>query len=183
MFESDMMKWKREADEADRIRESNRAALRRQEEADRRAAMRTRQDAAEVDQRLSSIEARLDALELVVSGLNGVADGAAQFSTATVARLEELAGLATKVDTALTTMRAVHAREIAALRDRLAAAESTSSRELAVVGRQLAQAQRELDQHKAGDENSRTRAQVADLSENVGNVVELLREDLQTRRR
>jgi hypothetical protein len=182
--ESDpVAEWAEQADAFDREREACRAELRRESREDRRAAMRTRQDSAELDQRLDAIEARLGALELVVSGLNGVADGAAQFSTATVARLEELAALANKVDAALTTMRYVHERECNALRDRLAASEALHTRETVLLAKQLADAQRELDQRNVTREFAASRMAVAGMDAKLENVVSLVREDLEARKR
>jgi hypothetical protein len=178
-----VLRWREEADKADRERAAEKARMRREERDAAAAYARQAVDSAEIEQRLSSIEARLDSLELVVSGFNSVADGAAQFSTATVARLQELTALADKVDASLTTMRHVHERECNALRDRLAASEATHARETAMLTRELANAQRELDVRANLREHAANRMAVAGLDEKIENVVSLVREDLRERKR
>jgi len=106
-----------------------------------------------------------------------------QFSNAAVERLNELAGLANKVDGTLTTMRAVHRREVDALRDRLAGSEAVHARETAMLVKELNDARREIDRRADIREHARNRMAVMDLDEKVENVVALVREDIRERHR
>jgi hypothetical protein len=176
-------KWAAEADAADREREANRARMRREERAAEAAALRTRQDSAELEQRLSSIEARLDVIEQHLEAFNAVANGTMTFSNAVTERLEELASLANKAGVALETMRMVHAREVGALRDRLAASEASHSRETAMLVKELSDARREIDVRNNLREHAANRMAVAGVNETLENVVSLVREDIAARKR
>jgi multidrug efflux pump subunit AcrA (membrane-fusion protein) len=179
VFEDPLERYKREADAADAERA---AELRRQERASERITRKQANDLA-LEARVAELEARVDALEQAVSGFNGVADGAVQFSNAAVERLNELAGLANKVDGTLTTMRAVHRREVDALRDRLAGSEAVHARETAMLVKELNDARREIDRRADIREHARNRMAVMDLDEKVENVVALVREDIRERHR
>jgi hypothetical protein len=179
-FEGELERWKREADEFEAQRKAADAKRKREERADEAARLRAKQN-NELEARVGALEERMSAVEQALAAFNSVADGAAQFSSATVARLEELATLANKVDAALTTMRAVHRREVDALRDRLASSEAMHARETALLVAKLSDAQREIDRRADIREHARTRMQVAGVNENLENVVALVREDIASR--
>jgi hypothetical protein len=181
--EDDLVRWRREADESDREREAARAELRRESREDRRAAMRTRQDAAEVDQRLDAIEDRLTAIEQALAAFNQLASNTATFSDSVTGQLESLAALANRVDAATVTLRYVHERETAALRDRLAASEATHARETALLTRELTRAQHETDRRAEIREHAANRMAVAGVDAKLENVVQLVHEDLAARKR
>jgi len=179
-YEDAVEKWKRLANEDTRKREQADARRKREERADKVARIRAKQN-NELAERVSALEERVSALELVVSDLNDAANGAATFSSNTVARLQELATLARKLDGTLETMRAVHRREVDGLRDRLASSEASHGRETAVLMAKLADAQREIDHRADIREHARTRMQIAGVNENLENVVALVREDIASR--
>jgi hypothetical protein len=179
VIETEEERWRREANEAIAQRAAER---RRQERASERIIRKQASDLA-LEARVAALEERMDAIEQAISGFNDVADGAAQFSSATVERLQELAGLANKVDGTLTTMRAVHRREVDALRDRLAGSEAMHARETAMLVKELNDARREIDRRADVREHVRNRMAVAGLDEKVENIVSLVREDIRERRR
>jgi len=179
-YEDAVEKWKRLANEDTRKREQADARRKREERADEVARIRAKQN-NELEGRIAALEARVDALEQVVSGFNDVADGAAKFSSTVVERIEELGSLATKAGATLETMRAVHRREVDALRDRLASSEASHSRETALLVAKLADAEREIDHRAVIREHARHHAAIAGVSENLENVVALVREDIASR--
>jgi DNA repair exonuclease SbcCD ATPase subunit len=170
-----VQEWREWHDARDREREANRAANRRQADDPTLAGF------AAIGSRLDALEERMAAVEQALAGLNALANGAAQFSNATVARLEELAACANKAGLTFETVRALHERQVEHLRNRLAASEAASARESAFLGRQLAEARRELDAlHGKVDrerDRERTDTRLSQLAENLDNVVAYQRRD------
>jgi hypothetical protein len=177
VIEDELAKWKREADEADRLREANRSRLRRQE---RETHTRTEWETG-VDVRLAALEERVDAIESHLAGFDAVADGAASFSDAVTTRLHALDALSARLDVTLTGMRELHEREVKALRDQLTAVQAAGARENAFLSQQLGAARREIDVLNGQVEHKRDRAELATLTNEVGNVVTLLRQDIANR--
>jgi hypothetical protein len=174
--------WREQADEADRVRADHATRMRR-EEREERVAMRTRQNSAELEQRLDALEDRVSAIEQHLAGFDALANGAAQFSSAAATKLNSLAALTERLDKTLEQMREVHRREVDALCDRLASSEALHTRETVLLTKQLADAQREIDARANLREHVRTRMEVAGVNENLENVVALVREDIAARKR
>jgi hypothetical protein len=180
VFEDDLTKYKREADEADRVRARAKAELRREA-----AAMRTRQDAAEVDQRLGAIETRLDAIEQAMASFVDLANGASSFSDVVTRELNSLAALAERLDRTLVSMRELHEREVGFLRNQLTTVSTAAAREAAFTARELSTARAEitalngkLDREHDREQND---SKLAYIREAVENVIEYQRRDPNSR--
>ena len=169
VFEDDVAKWKREADEADALRAAAKAELRRQVDNAAEAGW------AVIGARFDQIEQRLDEIERTVAGLYEAVPAAAQFSSATVGRMAEFESLATSLSATLDTLRAVQDRETKFLRDRLAASEAAGARESAFLSRQLTEARREIDalvgQLNRERDQEQTNRKLTHLTESVNNVL------------
>jgi hypothetical protein len=180
VFEDPVAKWKREADEA----EAERAAERRRERVTDRLIYKQATDlASALEERIGALEARMDAVEQALAGFDALANGTVEFSNATTTRVHALAALTDRLDRTLEQMRETHKRECDGLRDRLAASEATHARETAMLTRELASAQREIDRRADVREHVRNRMAVVDLDEKVENVVALVREDIRQHQR
>jgi hypothetical protein len=174
-FEDPVERWKREGTESERQRAEAKAELRRQADDATSAGWAT------VGARLDDLEQRLAAVEQTVSALYEVAPAAAEFSNATVARLEELAACAQKAGLTFETVRALHERQVEHLRNRLAASDAAAARESAFLGRQLSEARREIDALKGKVDRERDRGETDEklerIREAVDNVIEYQRRD------
>jgi hypothetical protein len=180
VFEDPVAKWKREADEAEAERAAER---RRQERASERIIRKQATNDLALEARVSALEERVDAIEQAVAGFDALANGTVEFSNATTTRVHALAALTDRLDRTLEQMRETHKRECDGLRDRLAASEATHARETAMLTRELASAQREIDRRADVREFARTRMAMVDVDEKLENVVALVREDIRERRR
>jgi hypothetical protein len=179
-FEDAQTKWNRESEDFERQRAASQAAMQREKRD--AARMRTRQDLA-LEARVSALEERVDAIEQSLAGINDLANGTVQFSNAVQERLHALGALTDRLDRTLSDLREAHKRESDGLRDRLAASEATHARETAMLTRELASAQREIDRRADLREHVRSRMAFAGLDEKVENVVALVREDIREHRR
>jgi len=174
-FESEAERWRREGTEYEQKRAAEKAKTRREEERTARAQARAVGDAASVEDRLAALEQRMDSVEEQLSSL---ANGAMGFSDAVTSKLREFETLTVKLEATLTTLRATHQRECKALRDKLVASEAQAARENATLARELTNARHEISRLDDRRERKQDREQLATLSDNVGNVVQLLREDI-----
>ena len=174
VFEDDVAKWKREADEASAIREANRAELRRKQDDPTLAGF------AAIGSRVSDLEQRVDELERTVSALYEVAPAAAQFSEAAVTKLTGLEALTARLDRVLESMREAREHEMKILNARLTAIEAAGAREAAFQARQLAAARAELEaltnQLARERDHEHTRKDIAALNDQVSNVVTFMTE-------
>jgi len=168
-FEDAQTVWNRDADRAAAARAAYKARARREEERALRVHARAVADASSIEDRLDALEARMSDVEEQLAILASASVG---FGDAASERLLQLETLTTKLDGILETLRATHRREVGGLRDRLAATEAASARESAFLGRQLAEARRELDALSSHREAERLRA---DIETTNGNIVELHR--------
>jgi DNA repair exonuclease SbcCD ATPase subunit len=100
--EDPVAKWRREADEFDRKREAERAAMGRREHEEREALVRARAlDGAE--ERITALEERMDAVEQQISELSrAVGDFSSSVSDAMLRQEKQL----DKLSTLLTSLRA-----------------------------------------------------------------------------
>ena len=175
VLEDNIAKWKREADEASALRQATRDAMQHQQRAD------TRTHGVDWWSAINLLERRLVAVEQTLTAYDALAHGVQKFSDAVSTKLHEIETLTLKLDATFKTMHAVHERQVENLRAQLANSEKMRSRELALVTKQLADTQRALDQASAHRERTHDREHVAALGAQVGNVVQLLREDLANR--
>jgi hypothetical protein len=132
-------------------------------------------------QHVTELEKRLVAVEQSIKSVNELARACTKFSDVVSARLHEIEDLTAKLDATLITLNGAHKREVDNLRLQIATSENMRSRELALVSKQLAETQHALDQANTNREHTRTREHVAELGTQVGNVVQLLREDIANR--
>jgi hypothetical protein len=182
--ESDpVAEWAADAEAFERQREKNRAELKRESRADVRHQRQTSDVLVELAARVSTLEDRVDTIAAALAGLDALASSSMSFSDAVTGKLQDLVALTNKVDMAVTTMRFVHEREANALRDRLAASEATHARETAMLTKQLADAQREIEARANIREAVVSRLEAAGAETHVENVVALVRQDLAERRR
>jgi hypothetical protein len=178
-FEDAQTKWNRESEDFERKRAAER---RRQERASEQIIRKQANDLA-LEARVSALEERMDAVEQAVSGFNGLAEAAAQFSDAVSEKMHALEALTARLDRTLSNLREAHARETNGLRDRLAASEASHGRETAMLVKELNDARREIDRRADVREHARNRMAVMDLDEKVENVVALVREDIRQHQR
>jgi hypothetical protein len=176
--ESDpVAEWAEEAEAFERKRASARAELRRESRAD--VHQRQASDLlVELAARVSALEDRVGSIAEALAGLDTLANGTMQFSNAVTDKLEGLVTLANKVDAAVTTIRAVHAREVDSLRVRLASSEVMHGREVAMLSRQLSDTQHALDQVCNRHERARDNKRAAEATEAVVLQLHGLREDI-----
>jgi hypothetical protein len=132
-------------------------------------------------QHVAALETRLANIEHNLKAYGELARACTKFSDAVSARLHEIETLTVKLDATLITLNGAHKREVDNLRLQIATSENMHSREIALVAKQLAETQRALDNANASRENTRTREHVVELGTQVGNVVQLLREDIANR--
>lgn len=163
-FEDPVECWKREGTEQMRQRAAFKTAMRREEREAQRARV---QDLAANDARLAALEQRLAAAERSMTMVHELARGCVEFSNAVDTKLHALEALSARLDATLTSMRGIHERECKALRDRLASAEAMHGRETALLTRQLADTQRELDRLTDRREREHDRAERATISDNI----------------
>jgi hypothetical protein len=156
--------------------------------AQQRAAERAKRRSAEhgapwasVMQYVTALERRLANVEHNLATYGELARACTKFSDVVSMKLREIETLTVKLDATLSTVRSLHEREVGTLRAQIAASENMRSRELALVSKQLAETQRALDQATNRNEQKRDRENVSALGEQVGNVVQLLREDIANR--
>src|SRR5262249_3898433 len=76
---------------------------------------------------------------------DALADGAAEFSTAVVKRMDAMSDLTDRLDKTFTSLRELYEREVAGLRTQLASVAAAAARESAFTGRLLTEARREID--------------------------------------
>jgi hypothetical protein len=168
--------WREQADEFERQRAAECAKL-------RAASTPTPWWAAHdvIMQHVTELGKRLVAVEKSIKSVNELARACTKFSDVVSARLHEIEDLTAKLDATLITLNGAHKREVDNLRLQIATSENMRSRELALVSKQLAETQHALDQATNRNERTRDRENVAALGEQVGNVVQLLREDIANR--
>jgi hypothetical protein len=171
-----MQKWRADADAFAQQRAAERAKL---QAASTPAPWWAARDV--IMQHVAALEKRLANVEHNHAAYGELARACTEFSDVVSARLREIENLTVKLNSTLSTVRAAYEREVSNLRTQLATSENMRSRELALVAKQLAETQRALDQANASRERTRDREHVAELGTQVGNVVQLLREDIANR--
>jgi hypothetical protein len=182
--ETEAARWARESTEYEQRRRIAKTELRCREQLVEAERARAAPDWSAIDARINAaIDARIASIEAHLPGLDQLASAAGTFSDAVERRFHAMAALIDRLDRTFGDLRAVHEREIAALRDRLASSEALHTRETVLLAKQLSDAQRELDHRADLREHVRTRVEVAGLDEKVENVVSLVREDIASRRR
>jgi hypothetical protein len=171
-----VQKWREQADDFERQRAAARAKLRA---ASTPAPWWAARDV--IMQHVAALENRLTTIEHNLAAYGELARACTEFSDVVSTRLHEIENLTVKLNSTLSTVRAAYEREVNNLRTQLATSENMRARELALVAKQLAETQRALDQANSNREHARNREHVAELGTQVGNVVQLLREDIANR--
>jgi hypothetical protein len=174
VIETEEQRWRREAEDFERQRTAER---RRQERASSDRIITKQANDLALEARVSALEERVDAIEQAVSGFNGLAEGAAQFSDAVSEKMHALEALTARLDLTLEQLRGAHKHECDALRAQVTAAETAHTREMGLVTKQLADAQRSLDQR----EHRRDREVLAASGEATVVELQALRRDLAER--
>ena len=106
VLDDPVQKWREEADAFDRLREQNRAAMRREGQQEREAFARARAlDGAEA--RITALEARIAELEQHVATVDGLAEASAEFSSKVLQGFDRLDGLIAQLGAKITEMRAL----------------------------------------------------------------------------
>jgi hypothetical protein len=178
-FEDALEKWKREADEAAAQRaaaDAERAAAEQARADQRNAAVKQASDAAFAER--IALEKRVADLENQVAELSAAAMG---FSDAATTGLHRLENFAHKLDNILEKLKTTHARELDHLRSRLAANEALHGREVALLGRQLDDARKEVAAITAQHERKQDRDDIVATGNNVIALLQGVRQDLASR--
>jgi hypothetical protein len=178
-FEDPMDRWRREADEAAAARVAADAERRAAEQAaaDQRNAAAKRASDLALAERMA-LEKRVADLENQVTEL---ARGTMGFSDAATTGLRRLENFATKLDHILEKLKATHTRELDHLRTRLAANEALHGREVALLGRQLDDARKEVQAITAQHERKQYHADLVMTGNNVVELLQGVRKDLASR--
>jgi len=173
VFEDDVARWKREADEASARRQHEREKLQRQS---RTAEQARTADRAAVDVLTAEVVALRHDLDEQVEASNELARGLRAFADAVDGKLGELGTLLKRLHAGEASMRARHEEAYSALRAEFAAERSMHARELALVTKQLAETQTALARAEDRNERKRDREQLASLNDGINNVVTFMAE-------
>src|SRR5262249_45750565 len=175
VIESEMDRYRREAEDFER----KRAAFKAERRAEERAVEDLRRaDANDLEDRVSGLEERMDAVEALVTEL---ARSTVAFSDAVDSKLADLSSVLTKIRDGENTMLGKHEREYARLRDEFASERSIHARELALVSKQLAECEAALARADDRREHKRDREQFAKVGEATVIELQALRRDLAER--
>jgi hypothetical protein len=181
VIEDPVDKWRREADQAERVRADNKARLLRSDRERQAAYERAAQNSADTEARLADLEQRIAVIEESLAALADVATGAASFSNNAVARFGDTEAAFKSLTAAIDTMRENTRSELAALRDRVSGKETTAARERAADAEKLNEARHERSQRDAVREHNETRQRISALNDDVQGVTRLVIKDIQRR--
>jgi DNA repair exonuclease SbcCD ATPase subunit len=181
VIEDPVDKWRREADQAEREREREKAQLQRAAHERQAAYERAAQNSADTEARLTDLEQRMDNVEAHIAALSEAVSAAADFSNNAVTRFDDVKVAFERLNSTVQAASENTKSELSALRDRVAGKETSAARERAADAEQLNEARFARTQRDTAREHSATRQRIAALNDDVASVTQLVIKDIQRR--